>query len=437
MTLALVKNAIWGSDAPEQPRLSAEAPRPGFRIGFVTTEYVTEYGNGGGLGNYLSRLAALLRDAGHVPEIFVLSERDETVHHAGIRVERVSKRRVDHLACRPRRILRRMGLRPRFAEQALPILGGAWSLAAAVRRREAEAPFDMIQSADFQAAGLFVRRVRQRPHVVRCSLGAELWSETDGVARRMRWTRRLERWTVARADFAYAPSRFIADYFGSRFGIPVGVVRPPAALEVSAAAEPGIALPPRFFLHFGQMIARKGSAVLAEALPLVWERAPEFRMVWAGRGKADVVERWREEWGARRDQVTWLGPLEKPVLYSVLQRAEASVLPSLVDNLPNTVIESLLLDKPVIGSRGASIDEIVSDGENGLLVPIGDPQALADAIFRAWRGEMRWELPLISKSPIYEDLQPENAIRNLLSLRGIRGEQGRVETQVMTAGVAQ
>jgi glycosyltransferase involved in cell wall biosynthesis len=45
------------------------------------------------------------------------------------------------------------------------------------------------------------------------------------------------------------------------------------------------------------------------------------------------------------------GSLSKSELYAVLQRADAAVLPSQVDNLPNTVIESLMFGIPVIGSR--------------------------------------------------------------------------------------
>jgi len=60
--------------------------------------------------------------------------------------------------------------------------------------------------------------------------------------------------------------------------------------------------------------------------------------------------------------------------------ADLFIIPSLEDNLPNTVLESLSCGTPVIGSRVGGIPEIVQDGVNGRLVPAGDPIKLGEAI---------------------------------------------------------
>ena len=79
-------------------------------------------------------------------------------------------------------------------------------------------------------------------------------------------------------------------------------------------------------------------------------------------------------------------PLAKPQLYALVRQAIATVAPSRFDNLPNTVLESVQLGTPVIGSNGASIDEIIESGVQGELVPVGDVEGLARALIRAWRG---------------------------------------------------
>jgi glycosyltransferase involved in cell wall biosynthesis len=61
------------------------------------------------------------------------------------------------------------------------------------------------------------------------------------------------------------------------------------------------------------------------------------------------------------------------------------VLPSLIDNLPNACLEAMALGKPVVGTRGASFEEMIRDGETGFLVPAGDAEALADTLCAAWR----------------------------------------------------
>ena len=103
-----------------------------------------------------------------------------------------------------------------------------------------------------------------------------------------------------------------------------------------------------------------------------------------------TVKKWKATLGKWAKQLIWRGPLERPQLYGIVSGAVASVLPSRVDNLPNTVIESLQYRVPVIGSRGASIDEMVEEGRNGILVPIEDVDALAEAMVRVWRGEFAW-----------------------------------------------
>ena len=92
------------------------------------------------------------------------------------------------------------------------------------------------------------------------------------------------------------------------------------------------------------------------------------------------------------------------------------MLPSLADNLPNAVAESLALSVPVIGSRGASIDEMVEHGRSGELVPLGDVEALADALVRAWRGEPKWLGAGFERPEILDAMLPERAAEGLLRL---------------------
>jgi glycosyltransferase involved in cell wall biosynthesis len=62
-----------------------------------------------------------------------------------------------------------------------------------------------------------------------------------------------------------------------------------------------------------------------------------------------------------------------------MRRADFLVLPSLWENAPLAAIEALACGLPVVGSRVGGIPEIVGE-RAGLLVPPGDPDALAAAI---------------------------------------------------------
>jgi glycosyltransferase involved in cell wall biosynthesis len=389
------------------------------RIAFITPEFVTDHRIGGGLGNYLFRLGKLLVERGHQAEVFVSSNLEPRVMmHEGIRVQRVPPvtRRLWL------RILRQMS-RVGGVGYAFALATQACALAAAMQRRHREAPFDIVQSADYLAVGLAVRPVKGRIHLVRCSTAADLWNEVFGdKSKTQKWRERMERATLRRADKVYAPSRFVASHYLSRYGIAVDVLRPPLGLEVAPSSDPPCGLPDRFLLHFGYLGKKTGTPWLSEALRVAFEMEPSLRMVWVGRGHFNEIADLQDNLGQHRSKLQILYPLPKPDLYAVLQRADATVLPSKVDNLPNTAIESLTLGVPVIGTRGASIDELVEEGVTGELVALGDVEGLASTMVKFWRGESQVRKGFKWCGGIADEMQPERAVVNLLKLAGVAAE---------------
>lgn len=390
-----------------------------YRIAFITPEFPTELSNAGGLGNYLARMTQALLLHGHHPEVFVISNHsEETLDWQGIAVHRINSTSRRNLFFRVLLFIAKLlhpvtNLRP-----AVELLCDCYALAAAFRHREQHIGFDLVQSADYRASGLFICPRRNCRHVVRCSSAADLYAEIDGVtsiSRRLQT--RLELASIRRANVAYAPSRFLANHYRQTHRIPLKVIRPPVFRELPDTDEITIQLPKRFLLHFGQMMPRKGTAWLAQALPLAWDSAPDLTIVCAGRIYEQYHTTWEPVMGPDESRVVWLGALTKPTLYAVLARAEAVVLPSLVDNLPNTVIESLMMGIPVIGTAGASIDELVAHGQHGLLVTRGDAQGLADTMVSIWNGtaQVKFGFNWFDSLGAVE-FEPEVAVANLLAL---------------------
>jgi glycosyltransferase involved in cell wall biosynthesis len=78
--------------------------------------------------------------------------------------------------------------------------------------------------------------------------------------------------------------------------------------------------------------------------------------------------------------VTWLGHVDD--IASLLGSVDVMVLPSYREGLPRTLVEAAACGLPLITTDVPGCREVVSDGVDGLLVPMGDSEALAQAIRR-------------------------------------------------------
>lgn len=382
----------------------------------MTDEYPSTLPDSGGLASYIHRMAHLLVAAGHRVEVFVPSRTARLNLDGGVIVHEVPSAqglflRLGHLSRKSWRLSQQQ------LETVAAELDCAVGISRAVAAREAKAPFDIVQSADYKFRGLFVRSAR-RPHVVRCSWARDLFQREDGVAHVVPNPALafLERLAIRRADFAYAPSEYVARYYTDTFGLRVRVIRPAQpAVAPESVALPEF-LPGRYLLHFGALCHRKGTDLVVQALPLAWREEPSLNMVLAGVDPSGIAAASCRDYGDRRGQIRWLGALRREQLAPVIRGACASVLPSRCDNLPNTALESLAADVPVIATRDSSIDELVNDQENGLLVPQNDPAALAAAMIRVWRGQVPWTAGSLPRPPIFAQMEPGVAVRALLSL---------------------
>jgi glycosyltransferase involved in cell wall biosynthesis len=117
---------------------------------------------------------------------------------------------------------------------------------------------------------------------------------------------------------------------------------------------------------------RKGFNLLDAALGAL-PPGPETALVSLGRGDAPKLQ-------SKLPHVH-LGSLsEDRMIAAVYSMADLFVIPSLQDNLPNTVLEAMACGAPVVGFSVGGIPDMVRDGENGLLVPPGDVPGLSAAI---------------------------------------------------------
>lgn len=125
-------------------------------------------------------------------------------------------------------------------------------------------------------------------------------------------------------------------------------------------------------LFVGVDFERKGGAVLLDAWRRVRERLPDAELLIAG-PRDEPTE-------SLPPGVDWIGWVDRSGLAELYRSASAFVLPSTFDPCPNVFREAMGYGLPCVGTDCCAIPEIIDDGRTGRVVPIGDPQALANAL---------------------------------------------------------
>ncbi len=122
----------------------------------------------------------------------------------------------------------------------------------------------------------------------------------------------------------------------------------------------------------------KGNQYLMEAASSVLKEFPEALFVLVGDGplRGELEEQTRRL--GIKDWVQFLGFRQD--VAEILAAIDIKVLSSLSEGLPNALIEAKAAGCAIVATRVGGVPEIVTDGHTGLLVPSGDPEALADRI---------------------------------------------------------
>ena len=129
-----------------------------------------------------------------------------------------------------------------------------------------------------------------------------------------------------------------------------------------------------------RLIPEKDIATLLRAMALAAEQDGKLRLEIAGDGPCREELLGLAEQIGVSERVRFLGVVSS--VSDLLSRASMFVLPSRTEGIALAVLEAQVRSVPVIATRVGGNAEIIEDGENGLLVSAGDPQALAQAMLR-------------------------------------------------------
>jgi glycosyltransferase involved in cell wall biosynthesis len=151
-----------------------------------------------------------------------------------------------------------------------------------------------------------------------------------------------------------------------------------ALAAMIAEKSPSVDSDQPILLSVGRLTAVKGVDVAVRALADI----PNARLVVIGDGEDRAMLTALAAESGVGDRVIFLGNREHRDVMVAMRACDVFVLSSYTEGLSHVLLEALSEQKAVVATAVGGNLEIVTDGENGLLIPAGDSSALADAVRR-------------------------------------------------------
>jgi glycosyltransferase involved in cell wall biosynthesis len=242
---------------------------------------------------------------------------------------------------------------------------------------------DAVHSHEFAPSvfGAVASRVLRLPHVL--TMHSNLYFAGA-------WRRRAAfRWAV-RHSAAVAVARDTRDDVERMLSLPPGTIR---VIPNGVAASPGRRAPVRtelglgdedvLVVALGNLNPRKAHILLLRAMAELGRRRPDLRwhVAIAGRDQGTGAE--LQQFAASGDiaaRVHLLG--HRADTEDVLAAADVFAMSSLHEGMPLAIMEAMFAAKPIVTSMAGGIAEMLTEGREGLLVPVGDSEHLSRALER-------------------------------------------------------
>jgi glycosyltransferase involved in cell wall biosynthesis len=357
-------------------------PAPGkLRLGYFTPSYPGITGEGG-IGTYTCQMVQTLAEWGHEIHVITPGAVPATVHDGKVSVH----------------VIRTQGMP--VLERLIPGAGTSHCIYRALSRIVRQQRLDLVECPNWDGFGWLFALRRKVPLVVRLSTSSAETQAIDQVpaSRAARWDVRRERWLARRADALVTHSAAHRTRMAQELEV---------AVERIALAPHGIQVFPDFcrpsrapgdlrVVFLGRLEKRKGALDLIHSISDVLAHVPDTRFYFIGADRphcpggvthAEYIRATLPE--TVRSRIQLLGRLPDGDVDRWLQMADLFVAPSLYESFGLIFLEAMRWETPVVGTTAGGIPEIIADNETGVLVPPGNPAALAQTMIALLRDEGR------------------------------------------------
>lgn len=370
----------------------------------VTNELATADCSSGGLASFTANLARILKRNGHkVTIILVTTKEYKIVFDEGIDLQNiyVEKSLWDNFAHMAESISNVTGENKDVVRRVLVSLYKGELVNALIKEIHQREKVDIIHVCNLGQFALGLDG--SIPYVVRISSYMWMWNKADALEVRedyydesdLTFQDRLDICLLQRSRYIISPSDLLARIGKEKLGIAPVVIESPFVLDRDSwddSVYRHLAKGKRYIIHYGRMSYLKGTHIVAKIAKDILGKRPDMYLLLAG-----VDEEMQDDQGRRlmahelvmksagkfADRVIYAGGPVREQLYPLIDNAELCLLPSRIENLANACVEAMAMGKIVIGTDGASYEQLIDDKVSGFLCERDNPESFLGAVEEA------------------------------------------------------
>nr|WP_214449345.1 glycosyltransferase [Flavihumibacter rivuli] len=206
------------------------------------------------------------------------------------------------------------------------------------------------------------------------------------------WTGEMEKWIMKSADILISPSEFMVTNLKNDLGTEIDryhVVRNPYSIH--QPIKHNIRFEEGDIAFFGKLTYQKGGLHLIKQMSNLWDNGFDKSLNIIGDDhyfeprqmsmKEYLTKKYKRHVDSGR--IKFEGKISPDQINDRLSKAQLIIVPSLVDNFPYAVVESMLLGKVVITSNAGGQAEMIEDGKSGFIYELHNQQSFEQKLHEA------------------------------------------------------
>lgn len=195
----------------------------------------------------------------------------------------------------------------------------------------------------------------------------------DPSVGRSAYLQKAGEWAYGQSQATIMQTKRARDFFGKKVRDKSVIIPNPVVVHELASPEKD-----KVIVTVGRLEKQKNQKMLIDAFSTFHSSHPDYRLRFFGRGSLEAELKAQVDNLGLTDVVDFMGNVND--VHHQIRTASLFVLTSDFEGLSNALIEAMMMGLPCISTDCAGADEIIDNGESGIIIKRGDVPALTEAI---------------------------------------------------------